>query len=99
MGNEKGDSMTAAKPRLSPRRRWYAQRVLDFVNAEAARLGTAVPFLPNIFLVCEQKCGFNWININLALDDLYHFRFVDISLRDDGVQIVSPLATSLEDAT
>ncbi len=92
--------MTATAPRkgrLPPRRKLYAQAVLAFLRRDVARWSTGVvPFKSSTYVVCEQAVGFNWMNINLALDDLYFLKLVDIEMSENNVQMVRPLEGEVE---
>jgi hypothetical protein len=81
--------------RLSPRRRVYAQRLLDHVCWN----GRKVWLDEHGYTRVKDETGLDRADVNLAVDDLFSLGLVDVRLstgKDE--QCVIALADSLEDA-
>jgi hypothetical protein len=94
--------------RLSPRRKLYAQRLLDYLNIDRHRWRTGqIRFDddtyarlrdPLSFGVFVDK-GLDRFSANQALDDLFELGLVDIRIYSGAaIQFVLPLAASIEEA-
>ncbi len=90
---------TEKKPALSPRRQFFADRLYDFLcQTYSVRVGRAIYFGDRVYDALKDPGSLGWhlpsfdqAAANTALDDLYAMGLVAIELRDDGLQIVTPL--------
>lgn len=85
--------------RLSPRRKLYAQDVLDFLWRDLGRWQNrgAVTLNRDTYERIDDHLGLDRFAVNQAVDDLYALGLIDIRMYS-VVQRIIPLATNLEEA-
>lgn len=80
--------------RLSPRRKLYAQRLLDHLQWHGRRV--LLDELRYADLAADPQCSLDRFAVNQAVDDLYALGLVDVRLAG-GLQLVIALAENVED--
>ena len=84
--------------RLSPRRKLYAQLILDFLRRDRARWREGeVRMGAGTYAVISDELDLDRFAVNQAVDDLFALGLIDVRLSGE-TQLVTPLADSIEEA-
>ena len=84
--------------RLSPRRKLYAQLVLEFLCRDRARWNTgAVWLVHETYVAIADELELDRFAVNQAVDDLFMLGLIDVHL-SGKTQVITPLAANIEEA-